>query len=172
MDDFVEVQVVHAARDAHGPVDQEGGGDFAPRPQHLVQLALGTVFHQDTVAGRLSAHAPKEARRSERGNTRYITVGFIVLIRDLTPARYHMYFFPSLESDDVGVLEFAQVFDLGLLDVPHFLHGHVVSVELAEEDGALRAAAHPLQVRDLLEGNLPGLCAQANRSKTEQRAHE
>ena len=63
----------------------------------------------------------------------------------------------SLESDDVGVFEFAEVFDLGLFDVSHFLHSHVISVELAEEDGPLRPAAHPLQVRDLLKRNLPGL---------------
>lgn len=45
MDDFVEVEVVHATRDAHGPVNQEGGGDFTARPQHLIQLALSAVFH-------------------------------------------------------------------------------------------------------------------------------
>lgn len=55
------------------------------------------------------------------------------------------------------MLEFAEVFDLGLFDVPHFLHSHVFSVELAEEDGPLRPAAHPLQVGDLLKRNLPGL---------------
>lgn len=63
----------------------------------------------------------------------------------------------SLESDDVGVLEFAEVFDLGFFDVSHFLYSHVFSVELAEEDGPLRAAAHPLQVGDFLKRNLPGL---------------
>lgn len=63
----------------------------------------------------------------------------------------------SLESDDVGVLEFAEVFDLGFFDVPHFLYSHFFSMELSEEDGTLRPAAHPLQVRDLLKGDLPGL---------------
>lgn len=65
--------------------------------------------------------------------------------------------FPLLESNDIGVLEFAEVFDLSLFDVPHFLYGDVFSVELAKEDGPLRPAAHPLQVRDLLKRNLPGL---------------
>lgn len=63
----------------------------------------------------------------------------------------------SLERDDVWVLEFPKVFDLGLLDVPDFLHGHLLSVQLAEEDGPLRPAAHPLEVRNFLKGNLPGL---------------
>lgn len=64
MDDFVKVEVVHATSDAHGPVNQEGGCDFATSPQHLVQLALGAVFHQDTVAWSLGAHTPdgKHAR--------------------------------------------------------------------------------------------------------------
>lgn len=62
-----------------------------------------------------------------------------------------------LESDDVGVLEFAKVFDLSLFDVPHFLYRHVLSVVLAQEDCALCPTAHPLQVRDLLKRNLPGL---------------
>ncbi len=55
------------------------------------------------------------------------------------------------------MLEFAKVFDLCLFDVTHFLYSHVFSMELAEEDGPLRPAAHPLQVRDLLKRNLPGL---------------
>ena len=63
---------------------------------------------------------------------------------------------PLLEGDDVGVLELSQVFDLGLFDVPHFLHGNIVSVVLPEEDGSLGPAAHPLELRDLLERNLPG----------------
>lgn len=58
MDDFVKVEVVHATCNAHGPVNQEGGCDFTARPQHLIQLALSTVFHQDTVTGGLGAHAP------------------------------------------------------------------------------------------------------------------
>lgn len=62
------------------------------------------------------------------------------------------------------MLEFAEVFDLCLFDVPHFLYSHVFSVELAEEDGPLCATAHPLQVRDFLKGNLPGLYMQTNKS--------
>lgn len=63
----------------------------------------------------------------------------------------------SLESNNVGVLEFSEMFDLSLFDVPHFLHSHFFSMELAKEDGPLRAAAHPLQVRDFLKRNFPGL---------------
>jgi len=65
MDDFVEVQVVHTTRDAHGPVNQERGDDFATPPQHFIQLALGAVFHQDTVTRSLGAHAPGRKHGSQ-----------------------------------------------------------------------------------------------------------
>ena len=72
VDDFVEVQVVHASCDAHGPVNQEGGGDFTPRPQHLVQLALGAVLHQDTVTRSLGAHAPGRKHGSQIREERFV----------------------------------------------------------------------------------------------------
>ena len=59
VDDLVEVEVVHAAGDAGSPVHRQGGGDLAAGPQHLVQLALGAVLHQDAVARGLSAHPPR-----------------------------------------------------------------------------------------------------------------
>ena len=65
MDDLVEVEVVHAAGDASGPVHQQGRGDFAAGPQHLVQLALGAVLHEDAVAGGLRAHAPTGSDHAE-----------------------------------------------------------------------------------------------------------
>lgn len=52
----------------------------------------------------------------------------------------------SLESDDVGVLQLAQMLDIRLFDVPHFLHSHFLAVEFPQEDGTLGSAAHPLQV--------------------------
>ena len=58
MDDLVEVQVVHAPCDAHRPLHEQGGGDLTASPQHLVQLALGTVLHQDAVAWSLGADTP------------------------------------------------------------------------------------------------------------------
>ena len=58
MDNLVQVQVVHATGDAHGPVNQQGGRDGAASPQHLVQLALGAELHEDAVAGSLGAHTP------------------------------------------------------------------------------------------------------------------
>lgn len=64
MDDFVQVQVVHAAGNAGGPVHQQPGGHLPPCPQHLVQLALSTVLHDDAVARGLSAHAPRLDKRS------------------------------------------------------------------------------------------------------------
>lgn len=64
---------------------------------------------------------------------------------------------PLLESDDVGVLQFAEVFDLCLFDVPHFLHRNLFAMKLAKEDGPLCSTAHPLQVRDFLKRYLPRL---------------
>lgn len=58
MDDFMEMEVVHAPSDAHGPVHQEGRSDLPASPEHLVQLALGAVLHQDAVARSLSADTP------------------------------------------------------------------------------------------------------------------
>lgn len=60
-----------------------------------------------------------------------------------------------LEGDDVGVLELPQVLDVRLVLVPHFLDGHLLCAELAQEHGALSPAAQPLQLRDLLKGHLP-----------------
>ena len=64
MDDLVEVQVVHAPGDTHGPVHEQGGHDLASGPQHLVQLALRAVLHEDAVAGGLGADPP-ESRRAQ-----------------------------------------------------------------------------------------------------------
>ncbi len=59
MDDLVQVEVVHAACDAHGPVHQQGRRDLPAGPQHLVELALSAVLHEDAVTRSLRAHAPE-----------------------------------------------------------------------------------------------------------------
>lgn len=59
MDDLVEVKVVHAPSDPHGPVHEQGRGDLPAGSQHLVQLALGAVLHDDAVAGSLGADTPE-----------------------------------------------------------------------------------------------------------------
>lgn len=69
----------------------------------------------------------------------------------------------SLESDDVGVFELPEVLDVCLFDVSYFLHGHFLSVQSAEEDGALGSTAHPLQVRYFLEWDLPPFWTQRKR---------
>ena len=53
------------------------------------------------------------------------------------------------------MVEFAEVFDVGLLDVADLLYGHFLPVEFAKEDGSLRPAAQPLQVRDVLKRDVP-----------------
>lgn len=69
----------------------------------------------------------------------------------------------TLESDDVGVFELPEVLDVSLFDVSYFLHGHFLSMQSAQEDGALGSTAHPLQVRYLLEWDLPPLCTERER---------
>lgn len=58
MDDFVEVQVVHATGNARGPVHQQPRGDLPASPQDLVELPVGTVLHDDAVARGLRADSP------------------------------------------------------------------------------------------------------------------
>jgi hypothetical protein len=36
VDNLVQVQVIHATSDAHGPVNQQGGGDRAAGSEHLI----------------------------------------------------------------------------------------------------------------------------------------
>lgn len=36
VDDLVQVQVIHATSDAHGPVHQQGRSDRAASPEHLI----------------------------------------------------------------------------------------------------------------------------------------
>lgn len=61
----------------------------------------------------------------------------------------------SLERDDVRMVESPKMSDVGFLDVPDFLHGHLVLVELSEEYRALRSASEPLKIRDALKWNFP-----------------
>lgn len=60
-----------------------------------------------------------------------------------------------LEANDIWMLEFSQVFNVSLLLLAHLLDGHLFRAELAQEDGSLRTAAQPLQLRNLLKWNLP-----------------
>lgn len=59
MNDLVNMKVVHATGNLFGPVQDEGWGDFLPIPQDLIQLAIRTVLHNDTVTGSLCANTPK-----------------------------------------------------------------------------------------------------------------
>lgn len=51
-----------------------------------------------------------------------------------------------LEGNDVGVFEFPQVLDVCFILVSHFLDGHLLSPELAQEDSSLCTTAQPLQL--------------------------
>lgn len=55
MDDLVEVKVVHAPSNTHGPVHEQGRRDLSARSQHLVQLSLSAVLHDDAVTRSLGA---------------------------------------------------------------------------------------------------------------------
>lgn len=51
-----------------------------------------------------------------------------------------------LESDDVRVLQFPQMLDIRLILLSHFLDGHLLCSELAQEDGSLGSTTQPLQL--------------------------
>lgn len=63
VDDLVEVQVVHPPRDAHGPVHEQAWLDLPACSQHLIQLPLCTVLHDDTVTGGLRAYTSERAQK-------------------------------------------------------------------------------------------------------------
>lgn len=69
MDDLVEVEIVHAPGDAHGPVHQQGGMDLPARSQHLKQLSLGTVLHDDAVTRSLGTNTSVQGRDLQRGTS-------------------------------------------------------------------------------------------------------
>ena len=56
MDDLVEVKIVHAPGDPHGPVHEKGGRDLPACSQHLVQLSLSTVLHENAVTWSLGTN--------------------------------------------------------------------------------------------------------------------
>lgn len=70
MDDLVEMEIVHSSSDAHGPVHQQGRVDLPARSQHLVELALGAVLHDNAVTWSLGTNTPRSV---EKGN---VTGGF------------------------------------------------------------------------------------------------
>lgn len=74
-----------------------------------------------------------------------------------------------LEADDIGMLEFSQGFNVRLLLLTHLLDGHLLRAELSQEDGSLCTAAQPLQLRDLLEWNLPRVWKQKGYSSSRLR---
>lgn len=63
MDDFVEVKIVHASSDAHGPVHEQGWRDLPPCSQHLVQLSLGAVLHDDTITRSLGTDTSDRVKK-------------------------------------------------------------------------------------------------------------
>lgn len=55
------------------------------------------------------------------------------------------------------MLELPQVLDIRFILISHFLDGHLLCPEFAQEDSSLRTTAQPLQLRDLLKWDLPGI---------------
>lgn len=75
MDDLVEVKIVHASSDAHGPVHEQGWLDLPACSQHLIQLSLGTVLHDDAVTWSLGTNTPDRVEKyAQRVNTEHIRV--------------------------------------------------------------------------------------------------
>lgn len=66
MDDLVEVQIVHAPGDAHGPVHEQAWLDLPACSQHLIQLPLCTVLHDDAVTGGLRAYTSGGEQKNAR----------------------------------------------------------------------------------------------------------
>lgn len=66
MDDLVEVQIVHPSGDAHGPVHEQAWLDLPACSQHLIQLPLCTVLHDDAVAGGLRAYTSEGEQKNAR----------------------------------------------------------------------------------------------------------
>lgn len=65
VDDLVQMQVVHATGNSWRPVHQHLGGHFPPCSQHLIQLALGAIFHDDAVTRCLSAYGSRMDKTQE-----------------------------------------------------------------------------------------------------------
>lgn len=53
-------------------------------------------------------------------------------------------FFCSLEGDDIGVLQFPKMFDIGFFYISDFLHSHFFAMKLPQEDSSLSSTAYPL----------------------------
>lgn len=66
VDDLVEVQVVHSPGNAHGPVHEQAWLDLPACPQHLIQLPLCTVLHDDAVTRSLRANASARVQKDAR----------------------------------------------------------------------------------------------------------
>lgn len=62
MDDLVEMEIVHPSSDAHGPVHQQGRMDLPACSQHLVELALGAVLHNNAVTWSLGTNTPRSVK--------------------------------------------------------------------------------------------------------------
>lgn len=149
MDDLVQMQVIHATSNAHGPVNQQGGGDRAASPEHLIQLPLGAELHQDAVTGSLCADTPEARWALVRVCPVYLGPIFPPTPRGvpfeeegegkgvlgvMVPVPLPC---SSLESDDVRVLQLPQMLDVRLLEVSNLLHGHFLPMEASQENSAL-----------------------------------
>ena len=58
MDDLMGMKVAHAVGYLLRPIYEQHGRQVLPVPEHLVELAVGAVLHDDAVARGLNAHSP------------------------------------------------------------------------------------------------------------------
>lgn len=63
VDDLVEVKIVHAPSNTHGPVHEQRWCDLPAGSQHLIQLSLGTVLHDNAVTWSLSTNTSKSVEK-------------------------------------------------------------------------------------------------------------
>lgn len=63
MDDLVEVKIIHAPSDTHGPVHEQRWRDLPACSQHLIELSLGTVLHDNAVTRSLSTNTSESGEK-------------------------------------------------------------------------------------------------------------
>ena len=133
MYDLVLVKVVHTSGDLLGPLHQLLRMNLLTVPEEVEESAVRTVLHHDAEHGGLDTNSP------ERDND----------------DRIYRFKVHSLELDNVGMVEFPQVYDVRLELLLHLLHGHLFPLVLPHEDGPLCPGAEPLQLLYGFKWNLP-----------------
>lgn len=71
---------------------------------------------------------------------------YLYVLRERKSVSWEKKSLDLLESDDVRVLQLPQMLDIRLILLSHFLDGHLLRSELAQEDSSLGSTTQPLQL--------------------------